>query len=406
MNGLKLRFAWRYLISRKSHSVINIVSRISSCAVAIPVAAMVVLLSVFNGFDGLVRAMYSEFDPDIAITAARGKIFDADSVSRDGLLATAGVEAVSYVLEDNALLEYRGRQSVAAVRGVDSMFSRVVRIEPLMVDGTYGLMFGDIEQAVTGRGLAYALGIHNTLYDPIYAYTLKRNSFSTLLPLDGYNRERIAPRGSFMLDAETDSKYMIVPIAFARRLFDYEGKVSHIMVRCTPGADPAKVRKALADKLGTGFKVLTRYEQKASVYRMMRYEKWGLYLITLLVLVVASFSIVGSLVMLVIEKQDDISTLRAMGADARFVRGIFTREGMAINLLGAAAGLVLGVATCLLQQELGLVKLPASTFLVESYPVELKAPDIAVAVASFVTVGYVITKITVSSMIPKNTSLI
>lgn len=405
MNGLKLRFAWRYLVSRKSHSVINIVSRISSCAVAIPVAAMVILLSVFNGFDGLIRAMYSEFDPDIAVTAARGKVFDADSVRRDALLATPGVGAASYVLEDNALLEYRGRQSVATVRGVDSMFSRVVDIEPLMVDGSYGQMFGEIEQAVTGRGLAYALGINRALYDPVYAYTLRRNSFSTLLPVDGYSRERIAPRGSFMLDAETDSKYMIVPLAFARRLFDYPGKVSHIMIRCTPGADPDKVRNTLSERLGDGFKVLTRQQQKASVYRMMKYEKWGLYLITLLVLVVASFSIVGSLVMLVIEKRDDISTLRAMGADARFVRGIFTREGMVINLLGATAGLLLGLVICLVQQELGVVKLPASTFLVDSYPVEIKISDIAAAVVSFVAVGYVITRITVSSMIPKNTSL-
>lgn len=405
MNGLKARFAWRYLISRKSHSVINIVSRISSCAVAIPVAAMVILLSVFNGFDGLVKSMYSEFDPDVLIAPAEGKVFTEASVDRSGLLATPGVEAASSILEDNALLEYRGRQSVATLRGVDSMFSSVVDIESLICDGEWSLMFGETEQAVTGRGLAYELGIHPALYDPLFAYTLRRNNFSTLLPLDGYNRGRLRPAGTFMLDADTDSKYAIVPIGFARRLFDYEGKVSGIMVRCNPGADPDKVAARLRESLGSGFRVLTRYQQKASVYRMMNYEKWGLYLITLLVLAVASFSIVGSLVMLIIEKRDDIDTLRALGADTRFIRGVFTCEGMAVNLAGAVAGLILGVAICLVQQEFGAVKLPASTFLVDSYPVKLQLTDLAATAASFAAVGYAITRITVTSMIPKTKSL-
>ena len=400
MRRLQLLFARRYFFSRKSHSVINFISGVSAFAVGVPVAAMVILLSVFNGFEGLVKSMFRDFDPDIVITAAEGKVFSEKDFDKSGLLQTNGVDGVSLMLEDQALLEYRGRQGVATVRGVDSMYDQVVPIEKMVVDGEYALKFGDMIQALVGQGVAYNLGVRTVLYDPIRMYVPRRGSFSTLLPIDAYRTKEAFPAGIFALDAETDGKYVIVPLDFAQSLFDYGGRISSAAVRITPGMNADKVADAIREYLGDDYRVLTRFQQKASFYRIMTYEKWGIFFIILMVLVIASFSIIGSLVMLILEKRADTRTIINMGGSVNFVRGIFVREGMMVSLLGAVGGLVVGLLVCWVQIVFGLVTIPADTFLVDAYPVDVQPLDLLAIAVCFTAVSYIITKFTVDRMIP------
>lgn len=399
---LSFVFARRYLLSRKSLSVINIISRVSIFAVGIPVAAMVILLSVFNGFEEMVRGMYGSFDPDLTVLPAQGKMFERADLPPDKLGGIDGLAAFSYLLEEPVLLEYRGRQAIATLRGVDSGYKEVVPMEELIVSGEYELRHGDMEQLVVGQGIAYDLGIRTTFYQPVTVYYPRRGSFSSLLPLDAASRERAFPGGVFALDAQTDGQYVFATLAFMERLLDCPGSVSRIDIRLNEGVSPEKVRAELVRTAGDRFRILTRNEQHAALYRMMNYEKWAIFFITLLVLVISSFSIVGSLLMLILDKQGDIRTLLTMGADVRFVRGIFVREGMLITVAGTAGGLLLGLAFCLVQQQFGLIKIGAETFLMDSYPVRIEWTDLAGIVVTVIAVNYAIVQTTVAGMLPRS----
>lgn len=402
MKRLPLLFARRYLFSPKSHSVINIISRVSAFAIGIPVAAMVILLSVFNGFDGLIRQMYTEFDPDIAITPVVGKVFGPDEPDRGRLLAVEGVEEVSFVLEDQVLLRYRDRQKEATIRGVDERYPMVVPIESMVSGGKYEPVFGEMHQALVGEGLAYSLGLNINLLDPVRVYVPRRGSFNPLVPIDSYRVGPLYPSGLFRLDAETDGQYLLAPLEFTQELLDYPDRATSVFVKIAPGATQKKVQAALRSTLGDGYRVLTRYEQKASLYSIMAYEKWGIFLIILMVMVIASFTIVGSLVMLIIDKRADLRTIVSMGGTVGFLRGIFVREGMLVAGIGAAGGMLLGLLVCWAQQLFGIIRIPAETFLVDTYPVVVEAGDIALIAAAFIAVSYIIIKFTVAKMIPRS----
>ncbi len=392
-------FARRYLFSKRSRSVINIISWVSVVAVGVPVAAMIVLLSVFNGLEGLVRGMYNAFDPDVVVSATEGKTFDVATVDTAALWRTGLVAGMSFVLEDEALLEYRGRQYIAKVRGVDSSYRAVVPIEGMVTAGGYSLRFGDLEQALLGRGLSYYLGVSLSLYDRIAVYAPRNNTFSSLLPMESFRREQVFPTGEFTLAEETDSKYMITRIEFTRKLFSAEGMASALFISLDDPAAADKARTELSRRLGDGFKVLTRAELRPSLYRIMKYEKWGVFFIALLVMVIAAFSIVGSLAMLIIDKRDDIATISTLGGRTRFIRGMFSVEGMMISSLGAVGGLVVGLLFCFGQQTFGWISIPAETFLVDSYPVVVELRDVLLVVASFTAVNYLIVRLTVTRMI-------
>ncbi len=396
---LSLLFARRYLFSAKSHSVINIISAVSVFAVGIPVAAMIVLMSVFNGFAGLVESMYTAFDADLALAPREGKTFRIENVDTAAIARIDGVEAVAAVLEQNALAEYGGRQSVVTVRGVDDRYRDVLPIEDRVASGEYALRLGEIEQALVGQGIAYNLGVRLFLDTPLNLYSPRRGEILTLLPIDAYAHRKAYPSGIFALDAQTDSRYVLTTLEFAQSLFDYPDRASGLLVAARKGAAVERIRRE-AERITEGkMTIRTRQEQQAAMYRIMNYEKWGIFFISLLVLVIASFSIVGSLAMLIIDKRDNIATLRAMGARTSFVRRIFTCEGMLIGVLGAALGLLLGVGVCLLQQKLGLVQIPADTFVVRSYPVVMKLRDIIIILAAMAAVTFAITRLTVCSMI-------
>ncbi len=393
MSRLASLFARRYLFSPKSHSVINIISVVSAVAVGVPVAAMVILLSVFNGFEGLVRNMYGEFDPDILVVPAQGKVFE--SIDRAAMMDVDGVEQASLVLEDEVLLTYRERQKEATLRGVDSFYTSVVPVEAMVRQ----LRHGELEQIVVGAGVSYGLNLNTQLLDPVQAFVPRRGTFSPLVPVDAYKVAEFYPAGIFALDAETDGRYVFAPIDAVQRLLDYPGGVSAVMVKTS--GDAQEVRARLRERLGDGVRVMTRFEQKASFYAIMTYEKWGIFLIILMVMVIASFAIVGSLIMLIIDKREDLRTLSAMGGSTRLMRGIFEREGLLIAGLGASGGMFLGLAVCWLQQAFGFVRIPARTFLVEAYPVVVRPLDLLLIAVAFFAVNFIITKFTVANAIPR-----
>lgn len=399
---LPLLFAKRYLFSRKSHTVINIISGVSSFTVAIPVMAMVVLLSVFNGFDSLIKSMYRNFDPDIAVMPVEGKFFGKESVDTGRIGALPQVSEVGFTLEENALFEYGDRQVIGTMKGVDAAFGRIVPVANMVVRGEFDSLPGSTERALVGQGMAYNLMIGARPDEILEVYMPRRGRSVSLLPVDLYRKQPITASGVFALDSETDGKYVIVPLGFAQRLLDYDStKVSSLVVGLKAGSDPLKARQEIAGIVGDDFKVLTRYQQKESFYRLMQYEKWGIYFIILMVLVIASFSIIGSLIMIIIDKKKDTETLITMGAGRRLIRRIFISEGLLISGIGTGIGLVLGIVICLLQQHFGLVKMAGTSFLIDTYPVEMKLTDVLGVVVSVGAVNYLIAWFTVTRMIRK-----
>ncbi len=393
MGRLSRLIARRYVFSPKSHSVVNIISTVAAVAVGVPVAAMVILLSVFNGFEGLVRDMHSDFDPEIVVVPAEGKVFE--SVDRERLMAVEGVEQVSMILEGDVLLAYRGRQREATLRGVDSLYGDVVAIEGMVDFGEWKLKLGEVEQVVVGAGVAYDLDLNVQLLDPVEVFVPRRGSFSPLVPMDSYRMRELYPAGVFRMDADTDGRYVLAPIEAAQALMDYPDGVSAVMVKTTGDVRAVQVR--LREVLGDGAKVLTREEQKASLYAIMKYEKWGIFLIIFMVMVIASFAIVGSIMMLIIDKRPESATLMALGGTAALVRGVFVRAGMMIAVLGAVGGMALGLAVCWAQREWELVRIPARTFLVEAYPVVVRVWDLALIAAVLFAVTFIIAKFTAAS---------
>ncbi len=396
---LPLLFAGRYLFSRKSHAIINIISVISSLTVAVPVMAMVILLSVFNGFESLVKSMYGNFDPDIAVTPVSGKTFERDDLPGDELLALESVAAASFVYEENALLEYRENQVLGTLLGVDENYRQVIPIDEMVVRGEFAPKFGDLDQALIGAGMAWNLSAGVNLLDPLTVYLPRKGRPVSLLPVNMYRKKEVFISGYFALDGETDGKYAIVPIDFVRELAEAgPSRASSVLVKLAEGADPAAARKAIRELLGDDFEVKTRYQQKADLYRLMKYEKWGIYFIILMVLVIASFSIVGSLVMIMVDKSKDMDTLATIGAEKRLIRKIFVWEGMMISGIGILLGLLSGVALCLLQQRYGFIRMAGTSFLVDAYPVILRLTDLLWIVASVLTVAFAISALTVRSM--------
>ena len=395
--------ARRYLFSPHSRSVVNLISGLSVAAVAVPVAAMVILLSVFNGFETLVKSMYSAFDADLTLTPRRGQTFVQTELDTAALRRIPGVAALSCTLEKSVLLEHAGRQATATVRGVDDSYGEVFDLEDAVTTGEWRVRLGDLERLVIGQSMAWMLGIRTLADADVTLYAVRRGRFSTLLPMDNYTRRTEPVGGVYVLDLDTERTYVLSSLRLAQSLFEAEGRVSGVVFRLTPDADVERTREAVSAVAGDSFRVRTRDELRASFYRIMTYEKWGIFFIALLVLVIASFSVVGALSMLIVEKRRDIATLRALGADTPLLRRIFRTEGMLICGLGAVIGLLLGVSLSLVQQHFGVIEIPAESFLTKSYPVEFRLSDLFAVAVSFALVAALLADVTVRSMI-KNTT--
>lgn len=396
-------FARRYLFAAHARSVVNRIAGLSIVAVAMPVAAMIILLSVFNGFEALLRANWSAFDAELTLTPREGGTFAVSEIDTAALLRLPDVAACSFVLEQSALLQRDGRQVITTVRGVDDAYGAVLDWRASVVTGDGALSNDGEPRMIVGQTLAAQLGIRSLANADVELYAVRRGTLPSLLPSANYTRLTLPVGSVFSLDLESEQRQVLVPIDAARQLFHYPGRASALLLRSASGSDFRPLRTAVAQLVGERFEVRTREELRASFYRIMRYEKWGIFVIALFVLVIASCSVVGALAMLIVEKRDDIATLRALGADNRLVRSIFRAEGLLICALGAAAGTLLGVALTLVQQHFGLLKLPAETFLTPSYPVRFRPGDLLAVLAAFAAVALLLSDLTVRSMIqPQN----
>ena len=388
--SLPLLFARRYLFSRSSHSVINIISGICVAGMAIGTAALIIILSVFNGFNRLVSDSLSEVAPDILVSPAKGKVFVPKGEAFEWAYENDDVLNMSEVLEEQVFISYDGKQALAKAKGVDNVYEEESPLRNHIKDGEFILRFGDLKKAVVGMGLAYNLGISPRFLSPIEIYyPVREGKVSLSNPMNSLSEVDVRPSGLFSINATLDNELIIVPIETMRELLHYENEVSAVEIRTADGASVQKVADGLKERLGPDFKVLNRYEQNENLFKMMRYEKLAIYMILIFIIIIIAFNIFASLTMLVIEKKDDISTLKSLGATDSLVRRIFVMEGWMISLLGLAIGLLIGVAFALLQQKFGFIKMPGN-YVVTSYPIVLKLTDILWTVAGVAGVGYLI----------------
>lgn len=396
--------AGRYLRSRKSHSVINIISGVSVAAMATPVAAMVILLSVFNGLEGMVRTLYRAVDADITIRAAEGTVFDVAAVDTAAIRAAEGVETLSLVLEQGAMAEVGDRRTIVRLRGVERTYEDVVPVAQTIYGGTFAVGVDDSRSVVLGHRTAQELGMsRQAAGDMVTLYAINRARFSSLLPVGGYTRRTLPVAGFYSIDDENgDVAYVALDVA--QDMFNYEGRASSVAVKLAVGADADAVAERLQRIAGEGMEVLTR-ERSNSIYRLMALEKWGVFAVALLVLVVASLTVVGTIVMIMIDKRDDAATLRMMGANRATVRDIFVGEGHLLAGVSLVLGVAAGVGLTLLQQTVGLVRLQTATLMVDIYPVELHAADVLLTAAAYIVVAHVVTRLTVGAMLKDNATI-
>lgn len=387
--NLPFYIAKRYLLAKKSRNAINIISGISIAGVAVGTMALITVLSVFNGFDSLVKALYNSFDPEIRISISEGKTFNPSEYHFDKIRKHPAVAYYSEVLEENALLRYGDRQHIATVKGVDDQFGKVTGIDSMVVDGKYQLWDENRPRAVVGIGVAYHLAIGLNFLNPINIYVIKREGSINMNPEQAINRKYIFPSGMFSIEQEINSKYLLVPLSFARDLLQYNDEVSAIELRLKDPAELETVQEEFRQILGKDFLVKNRNEQNELFYKIMKAEKWAIFFILTFILIIASFNIIGSLTMLILDKRGDIETLDSLGASARLIKRIFLFEGWMISISGAVAGLILGSLLSWLQQHYGFIKLSGSgSFIIDAYPVVYQFGDVIKVLLTVIGIGF------------------
>jgi len=387
--NLPFFIARRYLISKKSHNIINLISGISMVGVAVGTAALIIVLSVFNGFESVVVSLFSVFDPDIKITAVQGKTFHENEINAVKIQAIPGVISYTKVVEENALLHYKKQQYLATIKGVDSLYQVNSPIDTLLVTGEMMLQKDSFDFAIPGYGIAYFLNLDmNSPDNLISVYIPKRKGSLTGIPQESFKSEFIRPTAIFSVQQDFDDKYMLVPLRFARRMLDYSDEVTGVEIRLAKNADAVHIQEKIASIAGPKFRIQNRFQQQEVLYKIMKSEKWAVFLILTFILIVASFNVVGSLTMLILDKQKDIGILRSLGADDTVIKQIFFIEGLLISLTGAFSGLVLGLMVCVLQQKFGLIKLQGGgSFIISAYPVKLIAADFIYVFITITLIG-------------------
>ena len=392
--------AGRYLFAKKSHNVINIISAISAIGMAIGTAALIIILSVYNGFDSLIRSMMSNVEPDLLITPATGKVFIPEGETYDWIYDQPTVKSMCCVLQEQVFINYDGKQGIVKAKGVDWVYEDETSLKDHMTDGEFKLHKGDIALAVVGAGLAYNMQINPRFLSPIEIYFPSRTrKISLSNPASAIEGIRVWPSGLFSVNTDVDKELMILPIGKMQELLEYEKEVSGVEIRLTESADSKELKrlqKEIAERLGPEFRVKDRFQQNESLYKMMKYEKAAIFMILIFVIIIIAFNIFGSLSMLIIEKRHDIETLKSLGATESLIKKIFILEGWMISLSGMVAGLVVGISFSLLQQWLGFIKMPGH-FVVQAYPVILSWGDVALTALGVATIGYLI------ALIPANT---
>lgn len=382
--------ARRYLFSKKSHNVINIISLISVFGVATGAMALIIVLSVYNGFDGLIKSVFSTFDPDLKITIKEGKVFDPNTPAIDSLKYIDAVAMVCPTLEEMALLEYDEKMHPSVIKGVPPEFEKMTGVDTMMIEGEYKLTDGKRDYAVVGAGVSYFLSIGLNFITPIKVYVPKRTGHISMNPSRAFDKMFIYPSGKFSIQQELDSKYVLVPIDFARRLLSYPTEVTALELKLKPNSRVDQVQAKVEVLLGNKYVVKNKYQQHEVLFRVMKSEKWAIYMILTFILIVASFNIIGSLAMLIIDKKNDLGTLKSLGLDRDRIRKIFLIEGWMISIGGALVGLILGALVCWGQKEFGFLKMSnLGTFLVDDFPVQMEWADFIGIFITVVIIGLV-----------------
>lgn len=386
--------ARRYLFSKKSTHAINVISAISAVGVAVATMALIVTLSVFNGFHDLVATFFTSFDPQIEVVPAQGKTAPADDPVLQKIRKMPQVEVATECLKDQALAIYKGRQTMVTLMGVDNSFEQMSRIDEILYgEGAFILHAANLNFGIVGARLAETLGINANWDGSLLIYApRKTGQLDMANPSDGFVVDSLISPGSvFMVkQGKYDRDHVLAPISFARSLFEQQGMLSSLQIRLKNGSDLDEVKKEMKAIAGDKYRVLDRYEQQEDTFRIMKVEKFIAYIFLTFILIVASFNIIGSISMLIIDKKNDVVTLRNLGATDKQIKRIFLFEGRLISFLGAMAGLLLGLLLCWLQQQFGLVALGQSsgTFVVDAYPVSVHPEDVVAVFVTVVVVGF------------------
>lgn len=394
--NLSFYIAKRYLFSKKSHNAINVISGVSVCGVALATLALVCTLSVFNGFQDLVATFFTAFDPELKITAASGKVFDAYDERIEKLRKLSEIEVFSESLEDNAMVQYNGKQAMVVIKGVEDNFNQLTAIDSILYGRGEMVLYDEIvDYAIPGVELTSILGTGIRFLDPLEVYAPKRGTqINVANPASSFNVSYLHSSGLvFAVNQQKyDASYIITSLKFARDLFQYDTQVSSIELKLKEGVDTDAFAHKIGGILGNDFVVQNRYEQQADTFRIMQVEKLISYVFLTFILLVACFNVIGSLSMLIIEKKNDVVTLRGLGADDRLISRIFLFEGCLISFLGALVGVVLGLTLCLVQQEFGILTLGsganAGAFVVDAYPVSVHWQDVLLILVTVLVIGF------------------
>ena len=386
------------MFAKKQFNAIHIITAISSVAVGVVTAAMVCVLSVMNGFGVMVEQLFSQFDPDLRITAQKGKSFSISEEKKGELLGLPSVDLLSESITETALVYFEDKQMPVQLQGVDAEFDDLTGIERIITDGHYEVYDGAFDRAVLGQGLAWKLGIGARFVSGIEVYAPKREGKVNMLRPDAnFNRETCFIAGTFAVNQQKyDDNLMLVDIDLTRRLLDYDStEVTALQVAVAEGYSVKQAKKEIVSVLGEGYAVQDRYEQQEDFFRILRVEKLLTTLLLVFILLIATFNGIGSLSMLIIDKQQDIRTLSHLGASEKMIRRVFVLEGWMVNALGALGGLVVGLVVCLLQEHLGLLKLGnGAEYVIEAYPVAVQGWDIVMVIVVVLALG------AISSWIP------
>ncbi|HPX33909.1 MAG TPA: ABC transporter permease [Bacteroidales bacterium] len=361
--------------------------------VTVGAMALIIVLSVFNGFETLVISLFNSFNPDLEIKVKKGKTFSMSTFPAEEVIKLAGVKALTEVVEENALLKYRNNQFLATVKGVSDNIVNTSGLDTMLIEGRFTLHEMDQPRIILGAGVAYYLNASlNDLLYPITVYLPRREANIGASIEKAFNSENIFPSAVFSIQQDFDTKYTIVPIEFARELLDYEDEVTSIELSLNKSANVEKVKKEIIQLIGNDYEVRNRFEQQVLLYRIMKSEKWSIFLILSFILVIAAFNVISSLTMLILDKKDDVRTLHNLGATDQLIKRIFMLEGMMISIGGAVLGLILGGFISWLQQEFGLISLGdgSGSFVVDAYPVKLLAKDFLIVFLVVLAIGFLV----------------
>ncbi len=387
-----LTFAWRYFKAKKSTNAINIIAWVSVLAIATGTAALIILLSVFNGFEDLVKSLYANFYTDIRIAPANGKTISFSAQQLNRLKALTEISAYSLVMEEKALLQNGEFQSIIYLKGVDEAYGKVTGVARSIVRGRFELGTADTPAAVLGAGIENAIGVQaDRALVPLTIYLPKREINTELAdPLQSLSADNINTSGTFVIQQDFDNKYVITNLGFVKRMLNLKSdEFGAVEISLQDPGNDQSAKKEIAKIFGSSYQIQTRYEQNKSLYAVMRLEKWVIYGILSLILVVAAFTMIGALTMLVLEKQKDIQLLKALGTGNALIQKIFLSEGILLATVGGGLGVLLAILICWLQVHYKLVKLQGSSFLIDHYPVKMVVGDFVLVLITVLTVAWI-----------------